>query len=380
MLSLLGRRARAQWRVVASVVALVALAATLLGVCTLLLTSTQDRAFAAEVQRSPAADVDVTAYLVDLAAADLPEARAGAEDVVRDVLGPTRPSLASSATSRMRSLPDGDGLGYLAAGDALVQSGAPATGRWPVAVGAGPVEAAVPQAVAERLGLGLGDRVTLGTETGLEAVRTPVEVVVVGTFVPTGDTGGDPLSGQGYDPAYSDGSLTAAAYGPFVVDEDVLVASGSHLTGLRVTAHPTLTRADRPALVAAVAALDDASALLGSRLDDTVRITRVASELPRTLERIEAQQATSRAAVVTVVLLATALALAALLLAGRLVAALRDEERALLVALGLSPGQQLGLAVVEAALVGLVAGAVAVPAAALVHAWLTHRPDLARPA
>ena len=53
-------------------------------------------------------------------------------------------------------------------------------------------------------------------------------------------------------------------------------------------------------------------------------------------------------------LLGTMLALAALLLAGRLVAAVRDDERDLLVGLGLGRGQQLGAALVEAALLAAV--------------------------
>ena len=72
------------------------------------------------------------------------------------------------------------------------------------------------------------------------------------------------------------------------------------------------------------------------------------------------------------VLLGAALSLAALLLAGRLVAAVRDEERVLLVAFGASPRQQLVAAGFEAVLLALVAAALALPAAALVHSWLTH--------
>ena len=67
-----------------------------------------------------------------------------------------------------------------------------------------------------------------------------------------------------------------------------------------------------------------------------------------------------------------ALSLAALLLAGRLVAAVRDEERVLLVSFGASPRQQLVAAGSEAVLLALVAAGVALPAAALVHSWLTH--------
>ena len=96
------------------------------------------------------------------------------------------------------------------------------------------------------------------------------------------------------------------------------------------------------------------------------------SELPDTLRRVEAQRAASRSLMLVAVLLGAALSSAALLLCGRLVAAVRDEERVLLVAFGASPRQQLFAAGFEAVLLALVAAALALPAAALVHSGLTH--------
>ena len=103
-----------------------------------------------------------------------------------------------------------------------------------------------------------------------------------------------------------------------------------------------------------------------------MQLTRVTSRLPDTLDRIEAQRAAGRSIVLVAVLLGAALSLAALLLAGRLVAAVRDEERVLLVSFGASARQQLVAAGFEAVLLALVAAALALPAAALVHSWLTH--------
>ncbi len=78
-----------------------------------------------------------------------------------------------------------------------------------------------------------------------------------------------------------------------------------------------------------------------------------------------------------VLLLGTALALAAALLAGRLVASVRHDERDLLRSLGLGRRQQVLVAGVEALLLALLAAALAVPASALIHSRLTHLPDLA---
>ncbi|WP_193615001.1 FtsX-like permease family protein [Nocardioides lijunqiniae] len=378
MLTLVLRRALVQRRLLAAVLVLVTVAAGLLGVCSLLLGVTQERAFHEEVQRSEPVEVDVTAFLVDLSGSDVEPARQEAERVVREVLAPMRPTTTASATARMRRLGSPDRLAYLATGDALVQRDDLTSGRWPQDRRRGPREAVIPESTARLLDLRPGDEVTLGKEIGLGGAERPVRVVVVGTFrqQPGAAWDTDPLSGNGFDPAYSDGSTTAPAYGPFVVGDAAFLASGSSVTGLRVTAHPTLSLADDPSLRAAVTSLDDASPLLTSRVDDRARITRVASDLPRTLDRIHTQQASARATVLVVVLLGTALSLAATLLAGWLLASVRDEERALLVALGLSRRQQLGAAVVEAVALAGAASLLAVPAASLAHSRLTHLPAL----
>ena len=376
MLTLVVRRALVQRRLVAAVVLLTAVAAGLVGVCSLLLGVTQARAFHEEVQRAQPQDVDVTAFLVEVPAADLVDAREQARSVVRDVLAPLRPTVTSTANARMRRLDD-DELGYLATTDTLAERAELTAGRWVDEEADGPPEAVVPKTTARLLGLSLGDRVTFGSEIA-GGVDDPVTVVVVGTFRPTVPAGweGDTLDGDGFDPAYSDGTTTAPAYGPFVVGDAAFLASGSSVSGLRVTAHPTLARADEASLRAAVDSLDEASGLLSARVEDRARITRVASDLPRTLDRIDAQQASTRATVLVVLLLGTALSLAAALLAGRLVAAVRDEERTLLAAFGQSRRQQLGAALLESLLLAVTAALLAVPAAAVVHSRLTHLPDL----
>ena len=362
---------------VAAVVLLVA-ATTLLGVASLLLGATQDRAFSEEIESTKPQDVDVTAFLVGLAGSDLEATRTDARDLVRDVLAPMDPTLTSSATTRMRMLDSLDGLGYLAASSAFDQVADLTSGHWPAATGSGPLEAVMPDAVASQAGLALGDDVTLGPETGVGGADQPVTVVVVGTFRPRTGAGwdSDPLSGAGYDPAYSDGSIAAPAYGPFVVSDPALLASGSSIWGVRVTAHPDLRLADDASLGAAAASLGDASARLSARVGDRVRITRVASDLPHTVTRVHAEQATTRSTVLVVLLLGLVLSLAALLLAGRLVAAVRDDERALLVGLGLGRGQQLVAALIEAVLLATVSAVLAVPAAALGHSLLTHLPAM----
>ena len=197
--------------------------------------------------------------------------------------------------------------------------------------------------------------------------------MVVGTFRPLSDLGweSDLLTGDGTDPEYDDEG-TEAAYGPFVVDDAAFLANESPAARLRVTARPDMARADRESVIAAAEAYEGAGDKLVADLADRVTLTRVTSRLPDTLDRIEAQRAAGRSIVLVAVLLGAALSLAALLLAGRLVAAVRDEERVLLVSFGASARQQLVAAGCEAVLLAIVAAGVALPAAALVHSWLTH--------
>ncbi|NPD06151.1 FtsX-like permease family protein [Nocardioides sp. zg-1308] len=390
MLTLVLRRAYVQRRLLTAVVLLVAPAATLVGVCALMLGATADRAFSVEVRRAPPADLGVTAFLVEVAGDDVPAARAEAAAVVEDVLAPMRPSLDVTATSRLRRLDGDDGrLAYLTGTDALPARADLVAGRWPTAAtigagggnGAGPdavLEAAVPATTARLLGLAPGDEVVLGREVGLDGSDVPVTVAVVGTFRPRADVEWerDPLAGAGFAAAYSDGLEAAPTYGPFVLREAAFAASGSFAKGLRVTGHPRRALAGDEPLRAAAGSLGDASRRLASGVGDRARITRLASDLPTTLERVHAQQASTRATVVVVLLLGTALSLAAALLAGWLVAAVREDEQDLLRAMGLDRRQQVGAATLEALLLACLAAAVAVPVAAVVHSRLTHLPDL----
>ncbi|MBJ7355882.1 ABC transporter permease [Nocardioides sp.] len=381
MLSLVLRRALGQYRLVAAVVALVTVAATLLGVCALLLGPTQDRAFDLELQ--PRSDdggqpdsrgFDVDAFLVLLRNDDIVDVREAASDQLREVVGPLDPEITVVETSPMRDLVGrGAAVGYLSAGDGIPPRAELLSGRWPESTG-GPVETTLHETAARLLEVSVGDELRLGGTTGLDGLSDPITLTVVGTFRPASDLGweSDPLIGAGVDPDFSAGSTSAPAYGPFVVEDAAFLASGSAAARMRVTARPDVALADRENVTAAVEEYDGAGDRLGAELADRVQLTRVTSLLPDTLQRVEAQRAASRSLVLVAVLLGAMLSLTALLLAGRLVAAVRDEERVLLVAFGASPRQQLVAAGFEAVLLALAAAAIALPAAALLHSRLTH--------
>ncbi|WP_036508703.1 hypothetical protein [Nocardioides sp. URHA0020] len=378
MLRFVVRRAWVQRRLLAAVVVLVAVATSLMGFYVLLVGVAGPRAFSEQVQHSQPGDLDVTAYVVGVEASDLPAARDAAGGVVGHVLAPLHPSLVSTATSQMRQIGESGRLGYLATTDAPGGAGRLVSGRWPRDRGGAVIEAVAPDVAARTLDLRPGDRVTLGPGPGLGESRRTATVVIVGTFrgLPRAAAESDPLSGAGADPAFSTGGTTAATYGPFLVDGAAFVTTGFDVAGLRVDGHPDLSSADDRSMREAVTSLDGAYGLLSKRVGAAADITRVGSDLPETLDRLHTQQATTRSAVLVALLLDTILGLAALVLAGRLLADTRTSERELLVALGLGRGQQLRAALAESALLATASAILAVPAAALAYAATTHLPSL----
>ncbi|WP_426562030.1 FtsX-like permease family protein [Angustibacter sp. McL0619] len=380
MLRLVARRAVVQWRLLAGVVALVTVGATVLGVCALLLSRTQDRAFAKGVQQAEPAALDVTAFLVTVPSKDARSAGEASRAVISSALAPIASTTTTNAVSALRQLGGPDRRAYLGSGDDLADRAVLTAGHWPQP---GPSTAApqavVPEAPARLLHLGLGQRVRLGRETGITGVERPVTVVVVGTFRPRSRHGWerDPLSGKGFAAAYNDGRASTPTYGPFMLDDDALLASGSTLDALQVTGRPSRTGVTEESLGAVATSVDAADARLSAKLEGRARISRVASDLPSTVDLIRAQQTATRSTVLVVVLLGTTLAVAALLLAGRLLTVLRSDERALLVTFGSDRRQLLAGATTEAALLAAVAALLAVPASALAHAALTRLPALA---
>ena len=237
----------------------------------------------------------------------------------------------------------------------------------------GLTETTVHEAAARLLGLALGDEVRLGGNSGFHGLSDPITLVVVGTFRPASDLGweSDPLTGEGVDPDYR---RRGDRGGVRTVRGRRRGVPGQRVGGrrLRVTARPDIAHADRGSVTAAVEAYEGAGDRLAADLADRVQLTRVASPCRTPCDRIEAQRAASRSHRARRGAARATLSLAALLLAGRLVAAVRDEERVLLVSFGASRRQQL--------LGGRHRGGAAGPrrrwaraaGAALAHSRLTH--------
>jgi len=390
MLFFLARRARTQAGLLTAVLAVLLLGATLLGTCALLLTTGQDRAQHAALQRTPAERLSAEVRLTDLG--DDP---AGATDaaaaVLRDALAPLPTSTSTWATSPVRDLPaDPAGtrrLGYLADIDDLGTQAELTGGRWPTgSTGRTPREAVVPATTASRLGLALGDQLTLGpdlepTDPGDTA---PVTVVVVGTFTPrsgpTGSWSRDLLGGTGFTPQYDYGvfsRIQLPAYGPFVLAPGSLLGAGGGVDRVSLVAAPDVTGASPADLTDVRAGIAAARPALREALAGSDTASRFDARLPGTLDTIATQQAVTGSGVLVVALVGLALAGSALGLAARLSAGRRAGELALLTARGARRGRLVAQAVLEATLLALLAGAAAVPLSLLLFDALVRLPRLA---
>lgn len=375
------RRGTTQRGLLAAVLAVVVAGTVLLGTCALLLTTGQEQALDVALQRTDPQDVvvDVT-FRLD--GAD-PGVVDDATRVLTDALAPAAPALTTTRTSAVRPLDvasvPGARARVVASDDPGAQAGL-TTGAWPRPSTAGPVEVAVPDAVARDLGLALGDEVVLerlrdGRSRDPVPGADDVALVVVGTFAPAGDGSDDvPVAGAEAAEAAADGATPVV---PLVAASGSLAASAVEVDRVTLVARPDLadlTPADRDALRRGVAAL---TTDLRRTLGDPVTGIRVLTGLGTTLAAAETQERVTRSVVVVVALLGAALAAAALALAGRLVSVRRDAETRLLTARGAAPSQLVVRAAVEGLVLAAVAAVLAVPLALGLHRALTRLPLLA---
>ncbi|WP_410820968.1 FtsX-like permease family protein [Micromonospora sp. 050-3] len=379
---LVSRRARAQWPLLAALLGVVTIGATLLGTCTLLVTRTAERALEVAMARAAPAAVDVTVYTGTVEGPDMPSVAADTRTAVVSTLAPFPVTTTARASTVLRALPPGLAEGttvgaqaYLSGLDDLPARGERVTGRWPQHPG----DAVLLESTAQLLGLTPGRRVRLGAELAHAPVPA-IDVIVVGVVRPLPGRGWDrdPLAAAGSAAGYRDGRFMQPvnAYGPFLVDLADLVTTGATVDRMEVTAHPDLSHPDRHDLETVAGAVRDADRRLAGTLGDRVRLARVSSELPATLRSADDQRHVTAAVVLAIAALGGVLAATALVLAGRLTTGIRADETALRSALGASRRQLAATATLEAGLVAAVAAALAIPASSALHAGLTHLPPL----
>ncbi|MEU1589104.1 permease [Micromonospora sp. NPDC005710] len=379
---LVSRRARAQWPLLAALLVVVTIGATVLGTCTLLVTRTAERALEVTMARAAPAAVDVTVYTGTIEGPNTQSVAADTKGVVASALSSFPVTTTARASTVLRALPPGlvpgttvGAQAYLSGLDDLPTRAELVNGRWPQHPG----DAVLLESTARLLDLTPGSRVRLGAELAHEPVPA-IDVTVVGVVRPLPGRGWDrdPLAAAGSAAGYRDGRFMQPvnAYGPFVVDLADLVTTGATVDRMEVTAHPDLSHANRRDLEAVAEALRGADRRLAGTLTDRVRLARVTSDLPLTLRAADDQRHVTAAVVLAIAALGGVLAATALVLAGRLTAGIRADETSLRSALGTSRRQLAATATIEAGLVAAVAATLALPASSALHAGLTHLPPL----
>lgn len=378
------RRVRTQAALVAMVTALVVAGATVLGLCTLLLTTAQDQALVAAVRTTDPSSVQVVAAVTLADDATATDAAAQAVADVSATTGtafaalPTTMSVwASSTPLYLPPLPDDDPRqAYLLDGDDVAQHATLTAGRWPTG---GPVaEVALLDSTAALLGVAPGSTIALaGTAQHLgEAPADPLTVLVVGTFASRrGDQAWnrDPLDAAGYAPRGAD----LATYGPFVVAPGTLVGHRP-LARFQVVLTPDLRGATTSTIGQAGDGLAGLRAALDERLGARAQGVALTNSYPQALQQMRDQLGVTASGVLVAALLATALAGTALGLAARLLADRRATERALLAARGAAPRQLAVQAAAEALVLAGLATGLGVPLSVLAFRAVARIPRLAR--
>ncbi|MCR6687950.1 ABC transporter permease [Cellulomonas sp.] len=377
-------RARAQSTLLLAVLAVTLVATTLLGVFTLLLVTSQERALQVALDRSPAAATQVEVR-IETAVGEPTAATAAADAWLTDLLAPAPATIAHWTTSPWLAVEGTDDpvapLVYLADYPVVPDRTTLLAGAWPQAVREGDdVLVAVPQASAERYGWGVGTRLPAA------GLTTParLDLRVVGVYraqPPRSEWARDLLAGRGHAPDVpypgTFGSVTADGWGPLVVagftDDD---GATLPVAVARSVASPDLSTADAADVAALQARLPSAEQDLDAALADTGAETTLVTGLDRTLTSLRGDLAITRVGVLVVWLLLLVVAVTVLLLAARLLADRRTAEQTLLTSRGASHGQLVGLAALEAAGVALVTAAVAPWLARVAYLGVTAVPVL----
>ncbi|MFI2713109.1 FtsX-like permease family protein [Micromonospora sp. NPDC018662] len=216
-------------------------------------------------------------------------------------------------------------------------------GTWPTP-GAAPLQVTVPEKVAARLGLTVGERVPLFDR----AAERAGAVTVVGTWRPrdAADAYWRLAPGVGA----SQGDAASTSYGPFALDPADFARTFPGSVSAAWLAAPDLTNVEPGRLSAVTAAL----AGVTERLPEATGLgssTQQVGHLDRLADRLGRADLVGRSALLTPLLLIVVLGGYALVLVAALLNEDRRAQTALLRARGAARGQLAGLAVREATLV-----------------------------
>jgi hypothetical protein len=386
-------RLRAQWRLLALVIVVAVLGSTLVTSLGMLVSATEQTGARASLAAIPNDRTAIHVRLTSLSGGP-EEAKATIAAVLKKSLGSSVPyesrgvalssllTLAGAGDQRQSAAfpSDASGFAYFGQLDDVAHHATLDAGSWPsqVSPAGSAIDVAIPSAAADYLGLTVGDELRVAGSDGL------VETTIVAVY--TAEPGDDdyweldPLRAAGNDTAYPMPGLRyylpVEALGPLVVAPGELATAGIPVASAQFRFDPDFSALE----------LDDlgplAQRLSSVEQDVRIGVGRSASELSfssetaSSIEAVSAGLVITRSTVVVVSLLLLVLAVAAIAQAARLLNDARIGERRLMRSRGAAPRHIIGLAVVEAVVIGLFAAFAAPVLATLVYRIVAAQPAM----
>lgn len=373
------RRARVQAPLLAVVLLVSVVSATLLATLYLLDRATTTFATRSSLDAAPAADLALVHTVTVAGPVDQVVEASGRAAAASLGDTPTSSSVYVEGAISVVPLERGYVLGYLGTSDHLERIAALTDGSWPSHGGASP-DVVVPQSMADRLGVRVGDTLDLQDTTYAEEATT---VRVVGVYLPIEPGSdawhGDLFSGDGYSPAVAvpgaGGRVSAPAYGPLLTTLDGVEARP--VAQAAISYLPDFSTTSIDALRGIATRLDTAEMDLQRQEGQLAKRVAVADPVAATVGRVIGSTSMTRSAVLVTGLLLLIVTAAAIVQAARLVAERRHDERHLMAARGASTRQSFRLGTLEAVAMAAATVAAAAPLARLAYLRLARVPLLA---
>lgn len=375
------RRARVQFGLLAVVLLVSVVAATLVATLYLLDFTTTAHAANEGMATVPLAQRQLTHTVVPAGSID--DVIDGSDRAAHQGLDPLQFDRNVSAEGALQVARFGDEddyvLGYLGYTDDAADQVAIIDGRWPQD-SVGPVEVVVPAVMLTDLDRRVGDTLRLGASTSDD---NGVEVRVVGSYLPI-DAGSDYWKADRFAasglasaaPVPGPPGLTATAYGPLLATVNgVDVTATSRVTIVYTPKFADASLAQMSPLPSKLAAAETA---LARQLGPAASRVTVQAPVAGSIGTITTSLAMTRSSVIVSGLLLLVVAVAALTQAAKLVGERRQTESHLMAARGASGAQSLFVGTLEAIALGAITVAAAVPAARLTFRTLARLPLLAR--
>jgi hypothetical protein len=369
------RRTRADWLVLAAAALVVFLAVTLLAAGAIYGDAVALSGLHRALRDAPVGQSNLQ---VSVAATDHPTERTAAVNrTIDDLFGSLEPAVIASGRSGSFALPGQDPasvseLAVLEFADGIADHATVAQGAWPATGAGGTVEAAISEAVAQGLGLKVGDSLVMPSRLDQGAEIT---VNIIGIYRITSPADpywwGDQLNVEGVVPGQP-----YSIHGPFIVSRETFLSaipqSGAHLIWRAYPDYARLGLGDVDSLQ--VRATGARPAFVSALGDPDVEVK---SGLPDLLSELQRALLATRTSVLLVTVQLAVLAGYALAMTAGLLVEQRRSETAMLRSRGADTSQVGALALMEGVLVAIPVALLAPYAASLALALLNTAGPLA---